>query len=299
MLVKSPLHAKGRAARLVSAALLSTTMLTGVSFWNVPGASANHPVLVEGNCLKDGPDTTTVEPGTCGDYDGDGRVGTAEDTDGNDQIFGTIGAALGEAMQGANQNGRILIVTSGIFLETVTITAATGNVSLEAAPGVDANIEAVRAGDAANNTVRQNRPGIIVDAPANRYVTIRNIMSRNWTDGIQIRGDSRVTLDNVRVENNRDHGIRAMGNSRVAITHSQVNATGFRQGAGVDNTPNPGEGIDFQDRSSGVVAFTTITGSFSSGIDNSTSESKGVRLLDVVTFDNNPDLEGDFEGDDD
>ena len=31
----------------------------------------------------------------CGDFDGDGRIGTAEDTDGGDRIFGTINAALG------------------------------------------------------------------------------------------------------------------------------------------------------------------------------------------------------------
>ena len=43
---------------------------------------ANHPVIVEGNCLGDGTaQRTIVPPGTCGDYDGDGRIGTAEDSD--------------------------------------------------------------------------------------------------------------------------------------------------------------------------------------------------------------------------
>ncbi|MDQ3088277.1 MAG: hypothetical protein M3Q78_06720, partial [Acidobacteriota bacterium] len=42
-------------------------------------AFANHPVFVEGNCLGDGTAARTiVPPGTCGDYDGDGRIGTAE-----------------------------------------------------------------------------------------------------------------------------------------------------------------------------------------------------------------------------
>ena len=38
---------------------------------------ANHPVLVEGNCDSPVPGTTLVAPGTCGDFDGDGRIGTA------------------------------------------------------------------------------------------------------------------------------------------------------------------------------------------------------------------------------
>src|SRR6185503_15329024 len=81
-------------------------------------ASANHPVLVEGNCDSPVPGTTLVAPGTCGDFDGDGRIGTAEDTDGADRIFGTLNAALGPgtgaaAGTGANYNGTVLIVASG------------------------------------------------------------------------------------------------------------------------------------------------------------------------------------------
>lgn len=130
---------------------------------------ANHPVLVEGNCLNP-PAGNPAPPlgslaGTCGDYDGDGRIGTAEDNDG-DRVFGTLTRALANAT-GANQNGRVLIVTSGVFAETLTITGANGNVQLEAAPGVDANIDAVLQGDP-GNAARQNAPGIIVDAPDNR-----------------------------------------------------------------------------------------------------------------------------------
>ncbi len=85
-------------------------------------ALANHPVLVEGNCFGDGAaQRTTVTPGTCGDYDGDGRIGTAEDTDVPfDRVFGTINAANSAA--GINNNGTITIVASGTFPEIVTIT---------------------------------------------------------------------------------------------------------------------------------------------------------------------------------
>src|ERR671913_2187920 len=115
-----------RAARLGVFALLAATLFVGAAIWGAPDASANHPVLVEGNCDSPVPGTTIVTIGTCGDFDGDGRIGTAEDTDGADRIFGTLAAALGPgtgaaAGTGANQNGRIIIVASGRYAEVVNI----------------------------------------------------------------------------------------------------------------------------------------------------------------------------------
>src|SRR5436305_14614155 len=114
-LLKRKLHRVG---------LLGGLMLVAVGLVLFTGGrvSANHPVLVEGNCDSPVPGTTLVSPGTCGDFDGDGRIGTAEDTDGADRIFGTLNAALGPgtgaaAGTGANLNGRILIVASGRFAE--------------------------------------------------------------------------------------------------------------------------------------------------------------------------------------
>ena len=270
--------------RLVSVAMV----LGGLSVWSL--SDANHPVLVEGNnCADAGPNVTTVPPGTCGDYDGDGLIGTAEDTDNNtDRIFGTINAALAADNNGANQNGRVTIVTSGRFAEVVNITAANGNVTLEAAPGVEANIDAVLSGDP-GNAARQGAPGIIVNAPDNRRITIRNIVSRNWTEGIIILGNSHVTIDGCRVENNRDYGIHVVDAAKVAITNCQVNASGFRQAPGVDNTPNPGVGIDFEGSASGQISFTTVTGSFAAGI----KADRKVGIDQVTLFDNNPDFQGD------
>lgn len=260
-----------------------------IGLWSL--SDANHPVLVEGNSCT-GPGVIAVVPGTCGDFDGDGLIGTAEDTDNaTDRIFGTITAALAAANGGANQNGRITIVTSGRFPEVVNITAANGNVTLEAAPGVEANIDAVLAGDP-GNAARQGAPGIIVNAPENRRVTIRNIVSRNWTDGILIMGNSHVTIDKCRVENNRDSGIRVLDGGKAAITNCQVNANGFRQAPGVDNTPDPGVGIEFQGSASGSVSFTTVTGNFAAGMSADNTNRKNIRLNEVVVFDNNPDLAG-------
>ena len=256
------------------------TLATAVMFACLGYSSvslANHPVLVEGER----------------DFDGDGRIGVDEDNDGLDQVFGTINAALGAANRGANQNGHVIIVTSGRFLEIVNITAANGDVTLQAAPGVQAEIEAVRAGDAAGNTQRQAAPGIIVNSPGNRIVTIRNIVSRNWTEGILVSGNSRVIIDNCRVEHNKDYGIHVMGSAKVTITNSQVIGSGFRNGAGIVNTPMPGIGIEFEGASSGVVASTTIGGSFSAGIVNATGNPQAVKIANTaVVFDNNPNLIG-------
>lgn len=256
------------------------TLATAVMFACLGYSSvslANHPVLVEGES----------------DFDGDGRIGVDEDNDGLDQVFGTINAALGAANRGANQNGHVIIVTSGRFLEIVNITAANGDVTLQAAPGVEAEIEAVRVGDAAGNTQRQAAPGIIVNAPSNRIVTIRNIVSRNWTDGILVSGNSRVIIDNCRVEHNKDYGIHVMGSAKATITNSQVVGSGFRNGAGIVNTPMPGIGIEFEGASSGVVASTTISGSFAAGIANATGNPQAVKIANTaVVFDNNPNFIG-------
>src|SRR5918997_5470887 len=116
-----------RAARPAAFALLAATLFVGAAIWGAPDASANHPVLVEGNCDSPVPGTTIVGiEGVCGDFDGDGRIGTAEDTDGADRIFGTINAALGPgtgaaAGTGINHSGRVVIVRSGRFPEIVYI----------------------------------------------------------------------------------------------------------------------------------------------------------------------------------
>ena len=281
--------------RLVAHALVVLALFSA-SFLGTTDVSANHPVFVEGNCLNPpAGNSIVITPGTCGDYDGDGRIGVEEDND-NDRVFGTLSAALTtNTMTGANQNGRVVIVTSGVFAEVVSITAANGNVTLEAAPGVEADVDAVLQGDP-NSGARQNAPGIIVNAPKDRFVTIRNIVSRNWTEGIRVSGDSNVLIDNCRIENNINFGIRIQGNAKVKIDNTTVAATGFRVSAAGDfprvNRPNPGNGIDFEGSSSGQVCKSCVTGSFGEGIDGKTRRSghhhsAAVDLEDVCLFNNN------------
>jgi parallel beta-helix repeat protein len=272
--------------RRIGLALLTSTCLA----WGASNALANHPVLVEGEK----------------DFDGDGLIGLAEDTDDpNDRVFGTLNAALAAAFGGAAQNGRITIVTSGRFAEQLFINGTNGNVTVEAAPGVEANIDAVVAGargatfTVGNNASRQEVPGIVIDAASNRRITLRNLVIRNWSEGVTVLNDSHVTLDKCRLEGNRDYGIRVVGNARVTISGCQVNGTGFRVGAATNNVANPGNGIEFQQSSSGLVCDSVITGSFGAGLKNSAKKSSSVRSRDNCLFDNNPDIRREKPDDDD
>lgn len=272
----------------------------GISSLSTESVSANHPVLVEGNCDSPSPGTTIVNTfGTCGDYDGDGRIGTSEDTDGADRIFGTISAALGPgtgaaAGTGANFNGTITIVGSGRFAESVNIINGTqGNVTLQAAPGVEAQIDAVLQGDpAGGNNSRQTISGIFINIPATGRVILRNLTIRNWAVGITAAGSSQVTVDNCRVENNLNYGIRAIDSANIFIANSRVHATGYRVGsAGTcpsgTCTPSPGQAIAFEVNSSGSVFHSEISGNFGAAINNASSlGASAVRYYEVFTGQN-------------
>ena len=291
ILVRSPI-------RTASLALMAMAFLTSAVLWATVDVSANHPVLVEGNCLGTGAAQRTIVPaGTCGDYDGDGRIGTAEDDDEPDRVFGTINVALGAGGlfpgTGANQNGKVTIVRSGNYPEVVTITAANGNVILEGAPGVEANIDAIVQG-VPGGAARQALPGIIVNAPRDRFVEIRNVTSRNWTSGIQVLGDSQVDIQSVRLDSNVNFGVEVRDNARVTIAKSEITGTGRRVGGGTDfpraNTPMPGTGIQFLGNSSGTVFLTTVSHSFGDGISNDSRRGNVCAYL-VNVFNNRRDFD--------
>ncbi len=256
-------------------------------------ASANHPVYVEGNCFGPGAgDAATglrqspVPAGTCGDYDGDGRIGKAEDRDG-DNNYGSINAAV----TAVDNNGRITIVASGTFPEVVRLAPTAGsNVSLEAAEGVDANIDAIVQGDP-GNTARSGAPGIVIDGCDQCRVTVRNVMTRNWTDGVRVLGRSHVHLDEVRAENNANYGVHVMDKAKVSISNSQINATGFRKTSAGVSPANPGIGVSFEDESRGSVFFTSITGSAAAGLsadDERRGRARTIRINHIQVFDNRP-----------
>ena len=264
---------------------ITTLMLVAGVSLSTNTVLANHPVLVEGNCDSPVPGTTLVSPGTCGDFDGDGRIGTAEDTDGADRIFGTLRAALGPgtgaaAGTGANYNGTITIVTSGRFAEILFIgnsgivvgegTATPGNVTIEAAPGVEAQIDAVLQGDpGGGNNTRQGQTGITVGYINNdRRVVLRNLTIRNFATGISAILNARVTLDSCRLENNLDYGVRLTDSAQVGIFNSDINATGYRISVGPSNSTTFGHAISFENTASGSVARSHITGNRGAPISN-------------------------------
>lgn len=297
-------RSKRNAVRFVTVFLAALSCIGAALLIGGNNASANHPVLVEGNCDSPVPGTTIVNINACGDYDGDGRIGTAEDTDGADRIFGTLEAAIGPgegaaAGTGANHNGKIIIVRSGRFAEALYIgqnlqgpgapgIADPGNVTIEAAPGVEANIDAVFQGDpGGGNTTRQGGTGIqIVYNNLNRVVTLRNLQIRNWSNGITVSG-GQVHIDRCRLENNLNYGIRVTGSSRVTITNTQVESTGFRIGTGGSSTAAPGHGIQFEDSSQGRIAFSDVSHSAGAGIVNFTGVIPNVVIFKVTTYFNN------------
>ena len=303
----------GWAVRVAIFSFVAVALCAGTIQWGAVRVSANHPVLVEGNCDSPVPGTNVItEHGTCGDYDGDGRIGTAEDTDGADRIFGTINAALGPgtgaaAGTGANHNGTITIIKSGRFAETIYIgqnlsgpggagVTTPINVTLEAAPGVSADINAVFQGDpAGGNASRQSQEGITVlytTTGPNAVVTLRNLTVRNFATGIAVGGNSRVVIDNCRLENNFNHGIRVSGNARVVVNDTRVTATGFRFGPGSTGSPNPGNGISVEDKSQARILHSVFAQNLAGGISNNTGVTSNVQVFKVSSHFNAVDISG-------
>lgn len=269
-----------RTSRWLAAGLLAS----GLALPSI--ALANHPVLVEGEA----------------DFDGDGRIGQAEDQDGaagdpSGLTFGTITGCLGALNAAINQNGTCQIVTSGNFAEVINIT---NQVTIAAAPGVEANIEAFLAGPdprrqqfptaAMNANALQAAPGIVINSPANRYVILRNLSVTNWTDGIRVNGTSHVLIDNVRVDHNINNGIVVNDSAEVLIQNSQITSTGFRLNPATGDFPGvmapaPGVGLNLLGTSHVRAVNSTISGNFAQAVLH--AKNADFDDDDLTTFDNN------------
>jgi hypothetical protein len=269
-----------RTSRWLAAGLLAS----GLALPSI--ALANHPVLVEGEA----------------DFDGDGRIGAAEDQDGaagdpSGLTFGTIAGCLGALNAAINQNGICQIVTSGNFAEVVSIT---NQVTIEAAPGVLANIEAFLAGPdprrqqfptaAGDANALQRAPGIVINSPANRYVILRNLSVTNWTDGIRVMGNSHVLIDDVQVDHNINNGIVISDNAEVLIKNSAITSTGFRLNPVTGDFPGVmapmnGVGLNLQGTSRTAITDSSISGNFAQAVLR--SRDADLDDDDLTTFDNN------------
>ena len=196
-----------------------------------------------------------------------------------------------------NQNGICQIVSSGNFVETVLIT---NQVTIEAAPGVIANIEAFvvpmdpRLAEFPDATMdpfkAQGDPGIVINAPADRQVILRNLVVTNWTDGIRVMGNSHVIMDNVRVDHNVNNGVAVVGDgASVAIRNSQITSTGFRLNPRTGNFPTmmppmPGIGVNVSSRSANVLIQDTLiignAGAATQGVNGATSNNNRNMIFD-------------------
>ena len=276
-----------RLSRRLSASAVIPAMVAVLAL--AAPAAANHPITVEGNCFGPGTGATAtglrtspVEPGTCGDYDGDGLIGAAEDED-LDNNFGTINAGL----EAVAQNGTVTIVTNGTFPEAVRLTPVEGaSVTLEAAPGVRATLDAVVQGQA-GNADRATQSGIHVRGCGGCQVTVRNLATRNFARGLAIHGQSNVLLVGVRAEGNLNYGIKAMDRARLTVRSAVVNATGYRKDAAGVAKAEPGIGVRILDDARASLHNATVSNSRDAGIK---ARRDNVLLRDVQLFGNHPNL---------
>jgi hypothetical protein len=300
----------------VSFAMIAALMAIAIHFGAARVAAQAHTVLVEGNCDSPVPGTTLVAPGTCGDFDGDGRIGSAEDTDGADRIFGTINAALGTgtgaaAGTGINHNGRVVIVASGRFYEAVYIgqnqcgpgcPGATnpGNVTLEAAPGVMAVIDAMFQGDpAGQNATRLASNGIGVgyipgsQLGLSRLVTLRNLTVRNFTKGLEVSHNARVLIDKCRFENNQNYGVAINFGSMAELTDVQIAGTGMRT-VGSPPTPGTAHGFFLDTNAQARLVDTTTSHNLGIGVFNNTGNAGNLVVFRVSSYFNGLNVGGGF-----
>lgn len=276
-----------RTSRRLSAAAVIPAVVAVLAL--AAPASANHPVTVEGNCFGPGSGATAtglrmspVEPGTCGDYDGDGLIGVAEDED-LDNNFGTITGGL----EAVAQNGTVTIVSNGTFPEAVRLTPTEGaSVTLESAPGVRATIDAVVQGQA-GNADRANQSGIHVRGCSECQVTVRNITTRNFARGVSVHGRSHALLVGIRAEGNLNYGIKAVERARLTVRSAVVNATGYRKDAAGVAKAEPGIGVRIADEAKASIYNATVSNSRDAGIK---ADRNKVLLRDIQVFGNHPNL---------
>jgi hypothetical protein len=221
-----------------------------------------------------------VEPGTCGDHDGDGLIGHAEDED-LDNNFGTIGAALAAVAD----NGTVTVVEDGTYPEAVRLRPVEGaSVTLQGAEGVTATIDAVVQGQA-GNAERADQPGVYIKGCGACRVTMRNVTVRNFARGVTVHGASRVLLDRVRADGNLHFGIKVVDQARVAVRGAVVTANGFRKDSAGVAEARPGTGIFIARNAGASIVSSTVSSNRAAGIK---ARREDVTIRRTQVFGNDP-----------
>ena len=78
---------------------------------------------------------------------------------------------------------------------------------------------------------RQAMPGIVINTnDTDRAVILRNLVIRNWTIGLQVKGRARVTAERCRFDSNLAANISVEDASNATVSDCQVQAAGMRAG---------------------------------------------------------------------
>ena len=171
-------------------------------------------------------------------------------------------------------------------------TATPGNVTIQAAPGVNAEIDAILQGDpAGGNTARSNSTGITILYPPGftSVVTLRNLTIRNFAEGVAAVLSSRVHLDRCRIENNLNHGIHVIDNTLVTITNSTITANGRRTGLG-SSVASPGNGLTAENNAQVRTSDSTFAHNVAAGIFS--GPTTNVSLYKIGTYFNGTNVVG-------
>lgn len=244
----------------------SETVYLGLPVTAAPAPAGNPPenssALVEGS----------------GDFDGDGRFGADEDSDGDD-VFHTIAAipgfkvdeGTGGSIAPALRYNAITIVSSGVFREFLR-PARFGSTTIEAAPGVRAIFDAQ--GTDADASIRRLNPCLIVHGP----ITLRNLTFRHWEAGIEVAADGTLVLENCQFEDIQGAGVRVLAGGRVVIRECTFTRCGSRP----DGT---GAALLFAAGAEGIVKNCTIADNYGAGVQG---KSQRVLLADSNVVRNNP-----------
>ena len=171
------------------------------------------------------------------DSDGDGRVGAAEDADG-DAVYGSFGAAWQALL--ARGGGEISITRSGDYpvaaLAPVPVGFA-GIVTISAASGVSATLSGAG--------------GIGLDVGAR--VVVRGVKLRGFATGVAVRGGGSLLLDNSVIDGCSDFGVHVAEGGTALIRDCSILSTGV--GA---LRPAASIGVCFERASSGQLRRTAI-----------------------------------------
>lgn len=213
------------------------------------------------------------------DFDGDGRTGAAEDSDG-DNVFGSISAIPGfdqptGIIGPRSVYNHVVVVTSGVFRESIRTTATFAvDYTIEAAPGVIAVFDI-----SDTNGIPPELPPSPVNVST--VVTLRNLTFRNFSNVIQVAAGGTLLVEDCRFEDcGIGYAIVVERGGRAVVRGCTITRCG-------DKRSGLGGGIRVLAGTDVIVSNCTITGNFGVGVER---KDKRLRLINSLVAHNNPNI---------